>query len=195
MSLINDALKRAKESQRKDNPPVGSSLHPMETNPKERDSNLVLPVVIIFLIVAALGLIGLAMVKHNSTKIPAENLATAPAIVPKPPVVTAVPLEINLPPPATPPTNSPATSTPVVVAAPVAPPVAATNSVVTSSPTPKPLRLQGISYDAAHPSAIVNGKAVYVGSRVDGMRVTAISPDSVTLAGGGRTKTLVVDEP
>jgi len=30
---------------------------------------------------------------------------------------------------------------------------------------------------------------------VDGMRVTAISPDSVTLAGDGHTKTLVVGQP
>ena len=44
-------------------------------------------------------------------------------------------------------------------------------------------------------SAIIGGKAVYVGSLVDGMRVTAISPNSVTLAGGGHIKTLVVGEP
>ena len=91
-------------------------------------------------------------------------------------------------------TNAPATSTPVVAAVSAAPPISATNPVVTIPP-PKPLRLQGIAYDAAHPSAIIGGKAVYIGSLVDGMRVTAISPDSVTLAGDGRTKTLVVGEP
>ena len=195
MSLINDALKRAKESQRKDAPPAGSSLRPVEMNPKKHDSNLALPVVIIFLIVAAFALIGLALAKHNGQKIPAENPAVAPVTVLKPQVVAAIPPETNSPSPVISPANSSAISTPVATAASAAPPVALTNPVVADAPAPKPLRLQGIAYDAAHPSAIINDKAVNVGSRVDGMRVMAISPDSVTLAGDGRTKTLIVGEP
>jgi hypothetical protein len=194
MSLINDALKRARESQRKDASASVSPMRPVETNQPEREFNLVLPIVIAFLAVAAFALIGLAMVKHTGKRIPSEKLAVAPAIVPKSQVAAAVPLATNPPAPAALPTNPPAVSTPVVASVSAASPAAATNSVVTSPP-PKPLRLQGIAYDAVNPSAIIGGKAVYVGSFVDGMRVTAISPNSVTLAGNGRTKTLVVGEP
>jgi hypothetical protein len=195
MSLINDALKRAKESQRKEVPSDVSPMRPVEMSEQEHGSHLVLPVVIAFLVIIAFVLIGLAMVKHSDKKIPAEQLAVAPVIVPKPQVAAAVPLVTNPPAPATPPTNSPAVSTPVVAALSAAPVVAATNPVVASPPAPKPPRLQGIAYDPAHPSAIIDGKAVSVGGRVDGMRVTTISPDSVTLAGDGHTKTLVVGEP
>jgi hypothetical protein len=186
MSLINDALKRAKESQRNDTPSGVSPMRPVETHCPERDFNFVLPVVIIFLIITALVLIGWALAGH-AHKIPAEKLVAAPVVVPKPEVVAAVPPVTNA--------AAPAVSAPVVAAVSAAPPVAATNSVVTGPPPPKPLRLQGIAYDAVHPSAIIGGKAVYVGNLVDGMRVTAILPDSVTLAGDGHTKTLVVGQP
>jgi hypothetical protein len=183
MSLINDALKRARESQRNDAPSGVSPMRPMETNETEHDSNLVLPVVITFLVVAALTLIGLALVGHAGKKIPAEKLVVAPAVGSKPEIAAIVPLVTNVPAPASPPANPPA------------PLVATIRPVVASPPAPKPLRLQGIAYDAAQPSAIIGGKVVYVGSLVEGMRVTAILPDSVTLAGDGRTKTLIVGEP
>jgi hypothetical protein len=194
MSLINDALKRAKESQRNDKPSGVSPMRPVETNERERDFNFVLPIMISLLIALALILIGLTLA-GRAHKIPAEKLVAAPVAIPKPEAAATVPLVTNAPAPAALPTNPPAVLTPVVAAAAAAPPVAATNSAVASPQPPKPLRLQGIAYDAAHPSAIIGGKAVYVGSLVDGMRITAILPDSVTLAGDGRTKTLVVGQP
>jgi hypothetical protein len=169
MSLINDALKRARESQRKDSPSGLSPLRPVETHCQERNFNLVLPVTISFLIVAALVLIGLALTRH-ANKGPAGKIV-ASSLVTNQPSVTA-----------------PVTNLPVSPAATIRP-------IVATLPAPRPLRLQGIVYDAVQPSAIIGGKAVYVGSLVDGMRVTAISPNSVTLAGGGHIKTLVVGEP
>jgi hypothetical protein len=62
------------------------------------------------------------------------------------------------------------------------------------STAPKPARLQGIVYDPVHPYAIVSGKTVFVGDSVDGMRVTAISRDSVTLTGNGQTSKLAVGQ-
>jgi len=182
MSLINDALKRAKESQQKDVAAGLSPLRPVETNLQERDFNLVLPVVIAFLVVTAFILIGLAMTRH-ANKGPAERIAAAPVVVPTPEVAASVPLVTNQPAVTASVTNSPVT------------PAATISPIVITPPAPKPLRLQGIAYDAVHPSAIIGGKAVYVGSFVDGMHVTVISPNSVTLAGGGHTKTLVVGEP
>jgi hypothetical protein len=194
MSLINDALKRAKESQRNDTPSGVSPMRPVDSNEKERDFNFVLPVAISLLIAVALVLIGLTLAgrAHKAT---AEKSVFGPVAVPKPEAVAAVPPVRNAPAPAALPSIPPAVSTSVVAAVPAAPPVAETNPVAISPPPPKPLRLQGIAYDAAHPSAIIGGKAVYVGSWVEGMRVTAILPDSVTLAGDGRAKTLVVGQP
>ena len=69
MSLINDALKRAKEAQRKETPSGGSPLWPVETNKRtERDFGLVLPVVIFFLVVAAIIFIGLAMARPQNPR-------------------------------------------------------------------------------------------------------------------------------
>jgi hypothetical protein len=192
MSLINDALKRAKEAQRNDPPSGMSPLRSVESDQKEREFNLALPVVIVFLVVAAFVLIGLAMVKHADKKNPAETLVAAPVIALKPEAVAAIPLVTNTPPSTTPETNPPAS---VAAVNPPAVLVEVTNPVVTNPPPTKPLRLQGIAYDAVRPSAIIGGKAVHVGSLVDGMRVTAISPNSVTLTGNGQTKTLVVGEP
>jgi len=59
-------------------------------------------------------------------------------------------------------------------------------------PAPKPARIQGIVYDPVHPYAIISGKTVFVGDAVDGMRVTAISPEVITLAGNGQTNQLRV---
>ena len=193
MSLINDALKRARIAAERC---VGEcvAMRPVETNQPEREFNLVLPVVIIVLGCRRICFDRPGDGQHTGKRVPSEKLAVAPAIVPKSQVAAAVPLATNPPAPAALPTNPPAVSTPVVASVSAASPAAATNSVVTSPP-PKPLRLQGIAYDAVNPSAIIGGKAVYVGSFVDGMRVTAISPNSVTLAGNGRTKTLVVGEP
>ena len=67
MSLINDALKRARESQQKNSPRGAAPLMPVE--PKERDFNWILPVLIILLIVAACFFIGLSMAKHTMEQI------------------------------------------------------------------------------------------------------------------------------
>jgi hypothetical protein len=68
MSLINDALKRARQSQQ--NPPssAGPPLRPVEP---EDGSGLawILPAIIIFLIVVACFFIGLAMANRTVTKI------------------------------------------------------------------------------------------------------------------------------
>jgi hypothetical protein len=55
---------------------------------------------------------------------------------------------------------------------------------------PSPFKLQGIVYNPARPWAIMDGKTVYPGSRVDGFLVKEISKDAVTLEGadGSRQK-------
>ena len=69
--------------------------------------------------------------------------------------------------------------------------------VVVDQPTepqaPKALyKLQGIFWRPSTPSAVVNGKTVFVGDRVETARVTAIDQNSVTLAVDGQSTALVI---
>ena len=73
MSLINDALKRAKAAQRKNIPSGVTPMRPIESTRKERDFNVFLPVLIILLIVTAIFCIGLALAKHT-----VKQIVTAP---------------------------------------------------------------------------------------------------------------------
>jgi hypothetical protein len=68
MSLINDALKRAREQQ-KNPPPSVPPLRPFEPRKSGDAPQWILPSVIIFLIVAACFLIGLALAKRTVTQI------------------------------------------------------------------------------------------------------------------------------
>jgi hypothetical protein len=65
---------------------------------------------------------------------------------------------------------------------------------VAPSPQPPPLKLLGVVYSPTRPSAVLSGKVVFLGDRVQGFRVTAISPDSVTLVGNGKTNRLTLPE-
>ncbi|MEJ2010399.1 MAG: hypothetical protein P8Z30_19970 [Acidobacteriota bacterium] len=55
---------------------------------------------------------------------------------------------------------------------------------------PGPPKLQAIVFIPARPSAIVSGKTVVVGDRVNEFRVTAIRPDSITLVSESETNVL-----
>jgi hypothetical protein len=57
---------------------------------------------------------------------------------------------------------------------------------------PRPIRLQGIVYDPSRPSAMINGKTLFVGDRLGAMQVVAIDRNSATLVGGGQTNLLTL---
>jgi hypothetical protein len=132
-----------------------------------------LPAVIILLIAAAFFFIGMAMSKRKPSPV-----ATAPEISPAQQVVTA---------PAT------ATTAAVPVSAPASvPPPAISNvnevAVISNSAPPPPpppplpqLKLQGIFYTPPQPSAIVNGKTVFLGDSVGDFTVKEITKNSVLL--------------
>jgi HD-like signal output (HDOD) protein len=73
----------------------------------------------------------------------------------------------------------------------IAPAATATNVPPSVAPEPKrpAFRLSGIIYANARPSAIVNGRTVYLGDEVDGATVTAIGRTTVTLQINGQRKT------
>jgi hypothetical protein len=80
---------------------------------------------------------------------------------------------------------------PEVPPAPV--PVAArsTNAATATSRIQPAYKLQGIYWRRSNPSAVVNGKTVYVGDRVENAWVTAIDQESVTIAVDGKAKVLL----
>jgi hypothetical protein len=45
----------------------------------------------------------------------------------------------------------------------------------------------------SRPAAVVNGRTVFVGSRIQDFHVTAITPDSVILVGAGQTNILMLE--
>lgn len=59
-------------------------------------------------------------------------------------------------------------------------------------PAPPPIRLQGIVDDPSRPSAMINGKTLFVGDMLGVMQVVAISPNSATLVGAGQTNLLTL---
>jgi hypothetical protein len=69
------------------------------------------------------------------------------------------------------------------------PPVAPVTETLAANPT-KSVQIQGIVSDPVHPYAIISGKTVFIGDAVDGLRVTAISSDTLTLVGNGQTNRL-----
>jgi hypothetical protein len=80
---------------------------------------------------------------------------------------------------------------PVAVVLPVVThPPPGSNSVAVVTPKPPEPRLQGILLAMTRPCAIISGKTVFVGDQVDGLRVAAISKDSVTLQNETETKVL-----
>jgi len=202
MSLLNDALKRAKEAQRPDTRASVSSLRSIEVrSPGTPLFSRVLVAVIFLLLAAAFAFIGLAMtgrlVKKNTVvsqtisappvSAPAAAARPVAAVAPSAPVQTAP----------TPAVIATVATVPPVKLAPAAAPVAA---VVVVAPPPPPLVLpdnlhvQGVAYDPVRPWAIVSGRTVYVGDLVKGVRVMEITRNSVTFGSHGQTNLLFVGQ-
>ena len=153
MSLINDALKRARDTQQTGPPSGAPPLPPVE--PPARGGNSWILALAAVLFLAAAGLfIGMALFQ---TKTPPAAVAQAPKVS-APQTVASVPV------------SAPASN---VLSA---PPGASTQPAAVPELWPK---VQGIIYNAANPEAIVNGKTVGVGDRVGNFSVKQILKDGV----------------
>jgi hypothetical protein len=88
--------------------------------------------------------------------------------------------------------TAPSVSAPAATPVPAAPAMslAAAAAAAPATPPPPAFRLQGITFSASAPSALINGRTVFVGDEVDGAMVTRIDQRSVTLAVEGRTQVL-----
>ncbi|MGC3961376.1 MAG: hypothetical protein QM813_26650 [Verrucomicrobiota bacterium] len=192
MSLINDALKRAKDAQQ-ENPPATPPLEfrPVEPGQQSNPRQNWLLFGLALVVIAILGLSTLlvrfiAQSRSNELQV-AARMAEVPAASNPPveaPPVHAVAEVVVAP---TPPASSelpaePSTNSVPVVAAHV------------EENKPAPLKLQGIFFNPQNPSAVVSGRSVYLGDRVGGFRVMGISPVAVTMVSATATNVLSLSE-
>jgi hypothetical protein len=207
MSLINDALKRAKQAQwENEAPPPDLPFRPAEPVTPRRAGLPLLPVAA--LIVAVLlggGFIFIALQKRNSGPqvVNASQSEASPA--PTQAAVTASPAK-PVPDVSSQLATTTTTEAPSAGQDPSSKITADSRSTVTPDApvavAPEPLKtvvpkLQGIFYNPSRPSAVVNGKTVYVGSRAGEARdflVLKISRESVTVANGSQTNVLTLEE-
>jgi hypothetical protein len=211
MSLINDALKRAKEAhQQVSTPPPDLPFRPVEPSqqPARRSLGLLLPA---FLAVVALLVLLLAWqwVQRIPAAAPTEAAARTalphPAPAQTPPTPVATEMAAAAPAPASQPqlpVASGAATSPAETA------VGVTNSsiadvqdsqgsnavpvAIPEPPKPSPLRLQTIFFNPKRPTAVISGKSVCVGDKVGDLRVLAIDQESATLVGAGKTNVLTL---
>lgn len=180
MSLINDALKRAKEAQQKSSSAAaGPQLRPAEpAQPAASGMPVVVPLVLLSLVF--LGILCFWLIRQKAAA--PEPIAE---IKPPAPIIPA--------PEAKPPVQAVAVPTPAPVAKaePAAP--ANTPAPVATVSTP-PLKLQAIFFSPGHSSAIINGKTVRAGDAFKGFRVSAITESSATLVSATETNVMTLEQ-
>jgi hypothetical protein len=167
MSQINDALKRAKISQKSRPPNLPPGAAPLPPIESESGGGMGWLLLVILLVAIGCVFVGLAIANHKPAPQPQPSVPAQAIVIPVAPKPVSAP-----PPPAPPQTN-------VVVTPP--------------KPVPPALRLQGIFMGSGKPQAIVNGQTVYVGDSVSGFRVQTISQGKVLfLAPDGSQKMLAL---
>jgi len=172
MSLVNDALKRAKQTQDQNPPPVPllafRPVEPANEGPPTSPLLVVGAVVGLLVVLVVGGLLVWLMMNRQ----PADLQAEARTVPEPAPVVTA-------------PAEPVVTTTPDVT----------TNVLPVVVETPKPeFKLQGIFFNPRNPSAVINDRTVYAGDKVSGLRVARITPRAVTLTSENQTNVLSLSE-
>jgi hypothetical protein len=210
MSLINDALRRAKEAQEQAPRPEPPQLPFRPVEPAQqtarRGTGLLLPAII-----AAAALVTLlfvwqwtqvhmaatpTVVNARTTRLPlaktpASALAAQPAPVqtPSAPAASAAGADATL--------ATEAASTPTDDAFADMEESEGADSAAMPAPAPPkpaPLRLQAIVFNPRRPSAMISGKTLFIGDKLGDLRVVAISKESAILVGGGQTNILTLPE-
>lgn len=207
MSLINDALKRAREAQKNAPPPEAPQpqLRSEDTEKHARHNlGLLVPVSLALLALAGLVVVWLVWRQHGTgdvQQVAAKSPSTtnAPALSSLPPAIVAAAS-------ATAPTNASqsslaakgASAASTEAANPASSSLAPAPAVVAPVPEPAPVKpppkLQGIVFNPRRPSALIDGKTVFVGDRVGEFRVIAITASTATLATKGVTNVLSLSD-
>jgi hypothetical protein len=206
MSLINDALKRAKLAQQQAPATTAHTLQLRQLEPAPAPTTWRVPGLLVPVTIAAVALFGLLFVWQVSqrsdspnrveAKSPPASAANTPAApVTVPPLAPPVVAQPNPPAQLVP---SPTPAVPETPAASGAPkdPAASTVPMVADAPPPgpPPLKLQAIIFNPRRPSALISGRIAFLGDKFGDLRVVGITRTSATLAGGGQTKVLSLPE-
>jgi hypothetical protein len=195
MSLINDALKRASQSDR--NRPRQAAV-PAAMEPAAGANRSPLPLVLAAGVVVALALAGWFfwqwwIASHHATAAnpPAPAQAVIAAAPPPPPAPPPAQVET----PAVPVAKTekpPGAAEKAADAAPAAAPAAAAPPA--EKPWPVELTLKAIFYSKAAPRALVNGRMVAPGDQFDGVTVTQIESNRVVVEWNGQSKELLMGQ-
>jgi hypothetical protein len=193
MSLINDALKRAKEWQPDNSPAANAPMQPVHRQP----GSVGLPIYFLPVLLATVCGAGLFLWNGWETK-RHQVVARSPLVVqarevevnqdsqsfvsadneePGIPVGRNFSLEDDTP-------------RAVLLAASGAPEPSPSLRDEPPKATVSAFKLQGIFYRTANPSAVINTKTVFVGDHIANGRVKSISRETVTLDCDGETKVL-----
>lgn len=218
MSLINEALKRAKDAQQQAPPPPPSQLQfrPVEPSQHPRQGlGLFISMALAVGVLVALFFAWQRLPGRTTTGVQEVRALTPPptpsAAAPQPtaPPLAAVAVAAQstpAPQPASQPSvvigtmglPSPTTTpTPENVQVAKEPESAPTNSaVIAEPPAPKlpPLKLQAIVFNPKRPSVVINGRTLFVGEKLGEARVVAIDQESATLVAAGKTNILTMSE-
>ena len=180
MSLVNDALRRAKDAQKNGQAPApGPQFRPAEpVAPEKRGMGFLVPIIIV--VIAAGGLI---LVLQTRQKTEARQSMVEPK--PATPVVTTAETK---PPVQQVTAPAPTPAAPVAVAEKPAP----APTPVASAPALE-LKLQAIFFAPGHSSAIISGKTVHAGDNFKGFRVAAITETSATLVSATQTNVMTLE--
>ena len=218
MSLINDALKRAKQAQAKNPPPPpatapeGAPMRPVETKPRRGPAAPSSPLPLI--IAAIFILIGVVVFLFAfKRQFPSDSGKPTIAQTPVPGSPQTVPTANSAPPASAPerPANATtpaatipsavstiATSTPAVAVVPTVVTqtvvVVEKSAPVTNAVPPVLPKLQGILFNPARPTAFLNGKSYLIGGRVGEFTVVGITKEAVTVERAGQTNVLTMQE-
>lgn len=211
MSLINDALRRAKQVQREAAPPAASDTQFRTIDPAAQSARhgvgLLLPALL-----AAMGLLAMLLfweLSHPGTSLASRSPLTVSArspmssnadtLVEAPPAkaeVQAAAVDSPKPVPAGSADaagSGPSGNSNLVAAAEPADTNRAAASEPAREPAPVPLKLQGIVFNPKRPSALINGRVIFLGDRIREYRVAAIHRDEVMLVGAGQTNVLSLE--
>jgi hypothetical protein len=170
MSLINDALKRAKVQQQSSPDAPRMQFRPVEgATPPVKKCHTTIWIAVVIIAGLVIGFVFRQLTRDHKNAAPKE--VKAREVVPA----------------------NPNPQAPAAIASTPTQDIAAVPIIREPEPRIVP-KLQAVVFDLKHPSAIIGGRSVFVGDRVNDLRVVAISRESVTLAGGGQTNVLALGE-
>jgi hypothetical protein len=178
MSLINDALKRASQSDRERprRPETHASMEPAADGPSRA-----LPMLLACGGILALGLAGWFIWQGWSV-----NHSPEPVKVETPVIATAQPAPT--PPPTAPKSAAVTIIEATATGAPEPAPAPPEPQKPVQAPWPADLKLSGIFFNATNPRSLINGTVVHMNDVIEGIRVTKIEKDSVTVEWNGQVK-------